>query len=111
MAKFYGKIGFRTTTETTPGVWTKSFVEREYCGDILKNVRRNSHGESTNDDVVIQNTFSLISDPYAISHCNEMKYLEWEGIRWKIESADIEYPRILLTLGGEYNGRQTTTVT
>ena len=32
-----------------------------------------------------------------------MKYVRWQGVNWKITNAEIQYPRIILTIGGEYH--------
>ena len=34
MAKFFGKIGFANTEETSPGIWS-GVVERPYYGDVI----------------------------------------------------------------------------
>ena len=43
MAKFYGKVGYVETVETRPGVFTQSVTERTYCGDLVRNSRRNKN--------------------------------------------------------------------
>ena len=63
-----------------------------------------------NDDISIANEVSIVADPYATDHVFAMKYIKFImpniGGAWKIESAEIAYPRIILTLGGVYNGEQ-----
>ena len=60
--------------------------------------------ETVNDNVVISNQISIIADPFAMSNFHNIKYVEYMGTRWKITSVDVQYPRLLLTLGGVYNG-------
>lgn len=104
MAKFYGAIGYGITEETTPGVWTDSIVERNYSGDVVKNYKKSSAGESINDNVDISNSISILSDPFAMQHFHTIKYVKWMGAAWKISSVEVQYPRLILTVGGVYNG-------
>ena len=104
MAKFYGKIGYAETVETVPGVWREKITEREYFGDIIRNSRRLQNSGNLNDDVTISNEISILSDPYAINNFHSMRYVEFMGAKWKVSDIEVQYPRLLLTLGGLYNG-------
>ncbi len=104
MAKFYGKIGFADTVETAPGVWTEQIVERNYFGDIIRNTRRLQSSDQLNDDINISNEFSIVADPYANNNFHSMRYIEFMGAKWKITNVEDRYPRLILTVGGVYNG-------
>lgn len=111
MAKFYGPIGYAITEETSPGVWTDShIVERLYKGEILQNYRKTSQGESINDDIDINARVSIISDPFAMNHFHTIKYVKWMGAYWKVTTIDAtNRPRLILTIGGVYNGETAPT--
>ena len=105
MAKFYGAIGYVESVETTPGVYTNREIERNYSGDILENISRwSSSTDSTNDDLTISNQFSIVSDPYAVQNFHSIKYIVFMGTKWKITNIKAQYPRLILTVGGVYNG-------
>ena len=104
MAKYYGKIGYAETVETNPGVWTEQITERSYYGDMIRNTRRLQSAEQVNDDINIANDLSIIADPYAINNFHTMRYAEFMGAKWKISNVEVQYPRLILTLGGLYNG-------
>ena len=107
MAKYYGMIGFATTEETEPGLWEEKITEREYCGDLVRNTRRlETSGSSVNDNVNISNEISIIADPYAQLNFHAMRYATFMGTKWKVTSVDVQYPRLILTMGDEYNGEQ-----
>lgn len=108
MARFYGAIGFAEQTETAPGVWRDHIVEREYKGDITRNTVRWNQGSEVNDELRIDNAISIISDPYSERHVSAMRYVTWFGQKWKITSAQIQRPRIILQLGGEYHEQVAT---
>lgn len=108
MAKFYGVIGYGITEETTPGVWTDSIVERNYTGDVIKNYKKSSSGESINDNIDVSNNISILSDPFAMNHFHTIKYVKWMGAAWKVSTVEVQYPRLILTIGGVYNGETLT---
>ena len=107
MAKFYGIIGFVATREDpdNPGIWTEEPVEREYRGDLTRVIRRlQSTSNSVNDSITISNEISIVADPYAQENIYAMRYVVWKGTKWKIETVEVEYPRLKLSIGGLYNG-------
>lgn len=102
MSKYYGKIGFAIQTETSPGIWEDSIEERPYKGDVLQNSRRYETSENINDDFVVSNRFSIVSDAYLYSHIPALRYLEYMGAKFKIASVSIERPRVEISVGGVY---------
>lgn len=107
MAKFYGIIGFVVTVEDSdnPGVWEEKTVEKKYSGDLNKVTRRlQTTSNSVNDSITISNELSIVADPYANQNMYAMRYAVFNGIKWKIESVNVEYPRLILSMGGVYNG-------
>lgn len=104
MAKFYGKIGYANTEETTPGVWVEHITERSYYGELVRNTRRLESSGNLNDNINIANEISIVADPYAHSHFHEMRYVEFQGAKWKVSNITVQHPRLILTLGGVYNG-------
>jgi len=107
MAKYHGKIGFGQTSEIKPGVWKDTITEKNYYGDILQNYVRNENSQQVNDNLNISNRFSIISDPFATQNFHSIKYLEYLGIKWKVTSVDLQYPRLILSVGGVWNADKT----
>ncbi len=108
MARFSGTIGFLSTRETDPenhpGVWDEVITERRYYGDVLSNSRRwDQNGNSINDNLVINNRISVVADKFATANMGAMKFVRWLGVAWKITNVEIQYPRVILTIGGEYH--------
>lgn len=106
MAKFYGPIGYAESVETKPGVWQELITERNYYGDVIRNARRIQSGDKVIDDIEISNQISIVADPYAINHFHWMRYVGFKGAKWKVSNVDVQYPRLILTLGGLWNGEQ-----
>lgn len=109
MAKFFGKIGFVISENTKPGVWKTSPTEREYYGDWIRNLSRIQPASKVNDDLTISNELSIIADPFAMENFRTMRYVEYGGAKWKINSVEVQFPRLILTIGGVYNGDKAGT--
>lgn len=107
MAKWYGKIGYAITEETEPGIWEEKIVERQYFGELVRNLKRNlQNSGEVNDNVNLSNGISIVADPFAnLNFCN-MRYVEYMGARWKITDVEVQRPRLILSMGGLYNGEQ-----
>lgn len=104
MAKFAGVIGFGFTQQTAPGVWSDSIVEKKYYGDVVKNSRQLTNGESLNEDISVQNLISIVADKYAVENFFAIRYIQWAGTLWIVRDVEVQSPRLLLRLGGVYNG-------
>lgn len=105
MAKFYGEIGFAVeAVETRPGVWEEPMVEHRYFGDVIRNSRQLRDVEQVNDDLSVGNSISIVADAYARDHFFAMRYIRWAGTLWKVDNVDVESPRLILRLGGVWNG-------
>lgn len=112
MAKWYGRIGYVETTETEPGIWEPEVTERPYFGDLLKNISKwATSSDSINDNLNVANQISIVADPYAYQHFSSIKYVEFMDAMWSVTSAEPQYPRIILTVGGVYNGPQVGSTT
>lgn len=105
MAKFFGTIGYAVTSETKPGVYEEQIIEREYFGDVNRNIRKLENSEHLNDNINVSNEISIVSDPFANENFYSMRYAEFMGTKWKITNVEVKYPRLILTLGGVYNGQ------
>ena len=104
MARFYGAIGYVNTVETEPGMWEEQKTERQYSGELVKNTRRLESSGGVNDNVNISNEVSIVADPYAYENFHAMRYIKFMGAKWKISNVEVRYPRLILTIGGVYNG-------
>lgn len=104
MAKYAGLIGFMSYEETVPGVTTEKITERLYYGDVIKEAHKWSQAEKINDDIQIQNRLSIVADPYAFDNFFSIKYVTWNRVKWKVASVELQHPRLIMTLGGVYNG-------
>lgn len=111
--KFNGTVGFwEGDKETTPGIWRPIIVERPYKGDILKFKRGfRERNNAQNDEFTVSNQISILSDLYARQNWASIRYVVWDGVKWKVNNIDVNYPRLTLEIGGLYHGEKQTTTT
>lgn len=105
MAKFYGEIGYGDSVESKPGVWEDVITEHSYYGDVLRNARGLESGDKVNNDLTVSNSISIIADAYANQHFFAMRYIKWAGAYWTVSDVEVKSPRLILRLGGLYNGQ------
>lgn len=105
MAKWYGKVGYAVTENTEPGIWEPKITEREYYGDVISNRWKRQNSGEINDNINLSKTISILSDPFAIQNCSNIAYVEYLGTKWKVTDVEPQFPRLLLTVGGVYNGQ------
>lgn len=102
--KFYGNIGFSVTEDMGDSVWKEKITDKKYSGDILRLQRNKDAGEHINDGLRLNSQFSILMDPWFQDHLSSIRYIEYMGSKWTIESVDpTNYPRVLLTPGGLYH--------
>ncbi len=105
MAKFCGMIGYGFTKETSAGVYKQIIEEKKSRGDILQDVRNwETVSGQINDDLKIRNRISIVGTPYSLQNFSAIRYVKWMGVRWKVVSIEVSAPRLILTIGGVYNG-------
>lgn len=104
MAKFFGAIGYGETVKTSPGVSEDVITERKYYGDVKRNTRRVDDSKQVNLDLSVGNTISIVADAYANEHFFAIRYVRWAGTLWVVQTVEVKSPRLILQLGGVYNG-------
>ena len=111
MAKFYGEVGYGVSTDKGNGVWVDEIVEYKYYGDVIRNTRKLIEGQSVNNDITVNNSISIVADEYARGHFFAIRYIKWAGTLWIVSEVDASQPpRLILRLGGVYNGPIATPV-
>lgn len=103
--KYYGLVGFGTTaTAEDDDTWKEEITERPYFGDILKHVYTTQSADKLTKDVQVNMQISIIADEFANQFMHLIRYAEWRGVKWQVTSVDPQRPRLILSLGGVYNG-------
>ena len=107
MPKCSGVIGYALDEEIRPGVWTEGITDKKYFGEIVRDNRRSVENGEINGSINISNNISIVSNKFMLDNLAFMRYLTLSSTstsKWKITSVDIKRPRIIITLGGLYNG-------
>lgn len=106
--KFSGSVGFWLgDVKVKPGVYQHNIVEKQYTGDILTSRRRFQSAENTtNEDLILFNQISILSDLFMQDNWPSIRYVVWKGTAWKVINVEVNYPRLTLDLGGVYSGQR-----
>ena len=104
MTRYHDIVGYGIPGKLVGGVWQDSIIERVYSGDVLDIMSSTQDGDKVNSDVRLQQKVSVMADAFALENFSRIKYVMWMGTRWAIISVRVERPRLIISLGGVYNG-------
>lgn len=104
MAKFSGMIGYVESVETEPGIWQEQITEHKHTGDVNRNTSKWVASDNLNDNLTISNQISILADTYAFEKHWAIRYVKFMGAKWEVTNVEVKYPRLILSLGGLYNG-------
>jgi hypothetical protein len=104
MARFYGEVGFGEVTDQGNGVHEAVVKYRMYYGSVLRNFRTTENDEKVNSDLRLNHVISIVSDEHANENTSAIRYVNYAGALWEVTQVEVQSPRLLLTLGGKYNG-------
>lgn len=104
MNKWYGKVGYVETVEVDPGRWEEQETVRQYYGELVKKSSKFRTSGNVNDDRDVSVELSIVADSYGDLHFHSIRYVEFGGVKWKVNTVEPKRPRLILSLGGEYNG-------
>jgi hypothetical protein len=106
--RFSGAVGYATSTESAPGVWKEIITERTYYGDVIRNTRRLEPPSlvppERNSNIALEHSIAIVADAEAYEKYLQMRYVTWDGIKWTIISVEVRRPRLILTVGGQWDG-------
>lgn len=106
--KYSGKIGFVDEAEKEPGVWLPTdIVEKHYFGEVSRFIAKSDQDAEVTVDQNVNNEISIIADTYAMKHIAGIRYICWLGVKWRVGTVQINYPRLVLSIGGLYNNVKT----
>lgn len=104
MAKFSGLVGYVTQSETSPGVWSSVENSITMRGDIIRQSSNSQNDDKVNSDISLNHRVSLVGDAYSFGNYYNIRWIEIDGLKWEISSVEIQRPRIIVALGGIWNG-------
>lgn len=103
--RYHGVVGYGLTVDRGNDVWSDDIIERTYYGEVLSVTRSMEQSDKVNEDIRLQNRVSILADAFAFENFIYIKYLSWTGSLWTVNSVDVKRPRLILSLGGIYDGR------
>lgn len=109
MAKFSGYIGFVKNETVRPGVTKNVAIEKPYRGDVSGLIFQWESSGQVNDNVDLDNTLTIVADSYMLENVYAIKYVIIRGTAWRVTRIRERFPRLVLTIGGVYNGEKAST--
>lgn len=103
MARYSGKIGFASQKRIDDRT-EEVIIEQVLYGDILTEAVKSAIADTINPQFSIGNSISLVANPFAFENAYAIRYAVYLGKRWSVAEVKINAPRIILRLGGIYNG-------
>lgn len=105
MAKYCDIIGFCISEDQGNGIFKDRILEKRYKGEIIRQSANNVQNDNLNGDLILNARINILADPYTIRYIGTIKYAYYMNVCWKVTSFELQYPRILISLGGVYNGK------
>lgn len=106
--KWSGVIGYSKASEVRPGVYDYDITERKHVGDLVRNTRRTEDADRIVDERRLNNSVSLVADAFLMQNFADMVYITMFGTKWRVTTVEVVPPRLILQIGGVYNGPQPT---
>lgn len=104
MARFYGKVVYSSTDDVGGGIHKPVFTPMFYKGDVIRQSKSFDSEDKINDDIRVSNSISIVADAYAMNNFHAILYVEWAGALWKVTDVEVQSPRLILRMGGKYDG-------
>lgn len=104
MARFKGNVGYGIATEAVEGVWSDVITERAYYGTVIKDQATQVQSDKVNNDIRLEERISIVADAFALGNYTNIKYVELAGSLWTVTAVEVKRPRLILSIGGVYNG-------
>lgn len=104
MTRFHGEVGFATSVEERPGYHKEVIQEFSYFGDLVRDTRRFERPDKVNADISIENVVKIVADDTLLRNFSTIRYVKWAGVAWVVTSVEVSHPRLVLRMGGVYNG-------
>ena len=106
MARYSGLVGFVHVSRVRPGVSAEVVTEKgPYYGDIKRESLSMQAAATVNADIRTTNTIEIMADDaYLNENIFAIRYVVWAGVAWTVSEVTVQRPRLLLRLGGVWNG-------
>lgn len=108
MPRFFGKVGYGSAVEVRPGVFKEVITERDYYGDVQQNMVYVRTNDNVNGEMSFQTTIEVLADAYALENYVNIRFVEWAGMPWSVNSVKTGRPRLTLVVGEVYHGPRQT---
>lgn len=104
MGRYHDKLGF-VKPVTEHGRTTMTPFERSYFGEVTQNhFKWQPDANQVNDQIRVNNVISVMCNSFLTENLQYLRYVWYMGVRWSISNIQPAYPRLIINIGGVYNG-------
>ena len=104
MARILAKLGLATTQDQGSGVYKRSVTEIDIQIETMSERVSHVNANQLIDNVRSSHRASFIFDKALGYRLDEILYLAWDDIKWKVESIEQRPPRVVVQLGEVWHG-------
>ena len=104
--RFFGKIGYGESQASmdSPDVWDDVITEVDRGGDVIRAGTNLDPSENVVNDLKVNNAISVVADATLTAHFRNIRFVEWDGVCWKVTAVQVSPPRLILNIGEVYSG-------
>lgn len=104
MSRIVGNLGVGVVEETKPSVFETIVTDVPIRGNRMTARIQNGSENFINDSVRSSHRVSFVYNKALHGQPDRFVYLELDGTKWKIVTAEFHRPNCIVTLGEVYNG-------
>lgn len=110
MSKFSGTLAIVNEFADDTGIWQREVQKYPIAGDFYQDNTARLTGEKINEDLSFSMRFSFLASPNLMTILSEDSqaitplYIEYLGLKLKVNSMTFQWPRLILTVSGVWTG-------
>lgn len=103
MNRFAGDIGFAVPVDNGQGGFHEDIVPKRYTGYVKYQTLKQSDASDLSPRLSMKSTIiEILANDNIIANFQNIRWVEFRGSKWEVDSVDYPYNRIALRLGGMY---------
>lgn len=106
MSRYSGYIGVSVGKEVD-NVYIEDIIEFPVTGNVKDDWRYHNIGDdSMSKDLIISNRIEIIPRRELLRNLDNIRYITYLSSKWEVRVVAYNKPKLILSLGGVYNGQK-----
>lgn len=102
MARFSGNIGFAVEEDNGMGGFTESITTKKFRGWVKYDTVRQTDVSSLIPVTTSATIIEVLANRYLFENYFNIRWVEYQGVKWEVKGFTFPNNRISMTLGGRY---------